>query len=29
MMGVKISGAPHVDAYVERLNKRPALARVK
>jgi len=29
MMGVKIDGVPNVDAYVERLNKRPALARVK
>lgn len=29
MMGVKIDGVPHVDAYVERLTKRPALARVR
>jgi glutathione S-transferase len=28
-MGVKIDGMPHVDAYFERLSKRPALARVK
>jgi glutathione S-transferase len=29
MMNVKIEGAPHVDAYMERINKRPAWARVK
>jgi len=29
MMGVKIDGVPHVDAYVERLTKRPAFARVR
>ena len=29
LMGVKIDGVPRVDAYVERLSKRPALARVK
>jgi glutathione S-transferase len=29
MMGVKIDGVPRVDAYVERLNQRPALARIK
>lgn len=29
MMGVKIDGVPRVDAYVERLSKRPAIARIK
>ena len=28
-MGVKIEGVRHVDSYIERLSKRPALARVK
>ena len=29
MMGVKVDGVPHVDAYVERLTKRPAFSRVR
>jgi glutathione S-transferase len=29
MMGLKIDGMPRVDAYIERINKRPAWTRVK
>jgi glutathione S-transferase len=29
MLGVHVEGVPHVDAYTERLSKRPALARVR
>jgi glutathione S-transferase len=29
MMGFKLEGFPHVDAYIERLGKRPAFAKVR
>jgi glutathione S-transferase len=29
MIGVKVDRVPHVDAYIERLGKRPALGRIK